>query len=58
MKVEESAGHLESAKHVLRYVQGSLDWGIRFTESDDDLANLAGLGSFYSYTGAHKLLIR
>ena len=27
-----SQGHLDSAKHVLRYVKGTMDWGIRFTQ--------------------------
>ncbi|MGL5814547.1 MAG: reverse transcriptase domain-containing protein, partial [Aeromonas sp.] len=27
-----SQGHLDSAKHVLKYLKGTMDWGIRFTQ--------------------------
>jgi hypothetical protein len=28
-----SQGHLDSAKYVLRYLKGTMDWGIRFTQA-------------------------
>ena len=27
-----SPGHLDSAKHILRYLKGTVDWGLRFTQ--------------------------
>jgi hypothetical protein len=31
-----SQGHLDSAKYVLRYIKGTMDWGIRFTQAPDE----------------------
>jgi len=36
-----SEGHLQSARHLLKYLKGSADWGIRYTSPDPNAIDLS-----------------
>ena len=41
-------GHLDGARHVLRYLKGALDWGIQFREGTPD-GELTGHAAWPAY---------
>ena len=51
-----SQGHLDSAHHVLKYLKGSMDWGMRFTEPRPD-ERQGGNGTSFDPQGCLKEMV-
>jgi hypothetical protein len=54
--INPSQGHLDSALHVLKYLKGTTEWGIRFTEPKPE-ERKAGNGTTFDPQGCLKQMV-